>query len=867
MTDPKVVVWESGPSQIPGYDDLERAASAPLWPVLSLREALQKEYDSDAHLSPVVLWEDGVPEEMQPRLNLPALHEAQDEGYSPLITAVFVDIDNVDHRTWTSVDIAEKSLRKVGALGELRNAHLYTTRAGWRAVFEVTPPIPLDRLPDTMGQPYEHKGTPAYGLLGWLAAALPEGVGEVDRSCRDRNRCYRAPYVMRNGQPTSPFCRDPLDATPLDVSRWLDAAAPAPRKATTTVGDLTRPDMEALSQVVWAGMGITGHLSRRMPSHTYKGDKIPSLDTAIRNQVPFFGPSQRNVATHSAVTLLLDLIYENTDKSPQEAAELTYWAIGPCVEEAVIRGVASTDLDEALDETWSMIERHSGVAMALREKRDAAAERARATREKLARVLSPDVPEVTEGDEGHADGDDLTDEVTEDDLYPLIAWGSNWFVLDARDEERPSYYAPTNNMTVVNGSLLRGCGSELGGPGEGPLGLELHYPDGKVKPLKDVYQEYGTFVTDVVTAHGRALPRLDVERYRLELPGVVALDVKPRFHKEIATWLDLLGGDDKEALLDWLATCTRLDRPTCALYLQGVKGAGKSFFAMCVSSVFGVGFVDFVEATSRFNSHLAKSPVIFLDEKAVTRDRSDVSGMFRSLVANTEHRVEAKGQPQMTIRGACRVIVASNNADALPLSCQHTEADIDAIAARIRWIGIDPEAATYLESLGGRDGTPWLGSEGQPGAFAAHVRWLELNRDVKPGGRFLVEGRMREYHEVLALTTERLSVLNAVLHALLIGKGGANVVQVDDGDLLVHVKALRTSWFQLTKERVAKTQGEITSALSALTGVTSERGKGLFRDKRVYRVPSKYLLIAAESLGLPAWEVKKRIGHETPETP
>lgn len=795
MTDthPRVVVWEAGPSRIPGADTLEEAQALHLWPVVPLRDALEAEYDNDAHLSPVVLHGDDGPEEAQPRMNLPALHEAEGLGHIPLITAVFVDIDNPGHEAWKSAKIARDTVKTLHARHpELDKAAVYTTRAGWRAVYKVEPPVPLDKLPNMMGLPAEDKGIAPFGLLGWLAAALGPGV-EVDASCRERNRCYRAPFVVRDGTPTDPayIDLDALDGEPLDVSEWLDAAEPAKRRPRATDVDLVRPQPAPHSQLVMSGIGIAGHLRRR-----YTG-----LEPAIRKGQAFFGTGERNVAVWNAVTLLLDLIYEFSNKEPQEIANIVMWALTPCLEDASHKGVSDTDLDDSLEELWNMIARHSGVCMAKREAAEKAAGVAQKARERVSRLLTTgSTAPVTAYDE--PDVEDL-----DDPIYPLIAWGSSYFVLDARNPDRPNYYPATSNLVVVSGNILRGCGSEMQGEGEGPLGLRLHDGEGKRLRLQNVYEEYGTFVTDVVVAHGRLMPKVDPERYVLELPGVTALDVRPQYVPEIAQWLTLLGGDDHAALLDWLATCTRLDRPTCALYLQGGPGAGKSFFALCVSSLFGVGFVDFVEATGRFNSHLAKSPVIFLDEKAMSRDRADVSGMFRSLVANTEHRVEAKGQPVATIRGACRVVIASNNADALPLNGQHSEADIDAIATRIRWIGCDKGTAAYLEGLGGRDGTEdWIGKEGRPGKFAQHVRWLELNRDVKPGGRFLVEGKLREYHELLALTTERLSVLNAVVHSLLRGTG-SKATTVDEGCVLVHVGTLRNEWFQLTKDRGARSQG------------------------------------------------------------
>jgi hypothetical protein len=261
-----------------------------------------------------------------------------------------------------------------------------------------------------------------------------------------------------------------------------------------------------------------------------------------------------------------------------------------------------------------------------------------------------------------------------------------------------------------------------------------------------------------------------------------------------------------------------------------------------------------------------------LDEAMpATRDVPDVAGAFRSLVAETRHRVEPKGQKVVTVRGAMRVIIAANNDSALPMVGAYSRDDIEAVAARIRWIGCDPAAAGYLRDLGGRKFTlAWLDGL----AFARHVRWLELHREVEVGDRFLVPGRMRTYHETLALTSDRLRVLHAVGSAVLSGtagmrKAGVRVVAqglngVSTGSeppaVSVDVSLLRARWVGLTGDTKSPTVGTVVESLRALSGVI-EAGRGA----RVYAVPSKYLLLAADRMGLPRWEIARVLKASTTE--
>lgn len=859
----RVAVWAH--RDVVGLDRLESADDVLWHPILPLRDALTASYDTDAHLSALVIYEEpeeggpaDVAAETQPRLNSAVLRPLREQGSEALVTAAFVDVDNPGHAAWETPEAGEAALLALldehAEGGVLQHAAVYLTRAGWRAVYELDPPVPAAYYAAMMGRPYaDHTGDPE-GLLGWFADAVGPGV---DKTCGSPLRCYRAPRVLREGQPTDPLVLDleGLDAGPLDVSAWLEGAKARKEAPSPTLVDVSRPPHEPLTPSAWAAAGLEGILRKRYPSAAGR----PGLGPAIRNQKPWFGPGERNEATFQATCLLLELIYANEEPpDAQDAADFVYRAMAPCVISACVQGISSTDVHVALDELWAMVQKRIGVEtsrVAARLSLRDAQEQARVAVGTASGTVDPDPVAVPYSPQPTAD---------EMGLAPLIAIGSGYMVLDARDPDSPRYFPYTRNPHLVLTLLLKGCGDRDPEEGEGPLGLHLRTSDGRLRPMQNLVIDYAVQVTDVVIAHGTERPFLDVERSRLQIPGACALPVKARYDEGIARWLEAIGGDDLEALLDWLATLTRLDRPTCALYLEGDPGTGKGLFAACCTSVFGAGFNKFETAVSRFNAGLSRSPIVFLDEKANMKAGEQTSAAFRSLVAETEHRVEPKGQEVMTIRGAMRMIIAANNADALPLVGGHTQADIEAVTSRIRWLGVRPQAAQILRDVGGRDVTEaWVGSEGTPGTFAAHVRWLEENRTVTPGPRFIVEGRTREYHEYLALSADRLRVLHAVAKGILAGPNQAHAAGIDvepyqegyAGSVAVNSGALRSKWFSLTGERLVPSQTEITASLSALGGVAAARRNNL----RVYLVPERYVVLACERLGLPRWTVEETI--------
>lgn len=171
--------------------------------VLPLDEALLRTYDTDCHLQPAVI--DPL-EEVQPRLNRPVLRSVRSADADVVLHSVFIDVDNADHKPWSPM-LAEATLLSLldeYGDGPLEHAGVYATRAGFRIVFRVDPPIPADLYRSTVGHPGDDKNPPG-GLLGWLAGAIALPGQDIDASCNSPWRIYRAPRVLRDGNPTEGF--------------------------------------------------------------------------------------------------------------------------------------------------------------------------------------------------------------------------------------------------------------------------------------------------------------------------------------------------------------------------------------------------------------------------------------------------------------------------------------------------------------------------------------------------------------------------------------------------------------------------------------------------------------------------------------
>ena len=302
--------------------------------------------------------------------------------------------------------------------------------------------------------------------------------------------------------------------------------------------------------------------------------------------------------------------------------------------------------------------------------------------------------------------------------------------------------------------------------------------------------------------------------------------IEPVFHEEVDMWLRFLAGDCAEVLLDWLATIGVLARPTAALYLEGEKGNGKGLFAEGCSERFGGSISTYNDiAGSGFNSALKKSPIVILNERVNDKAAKSGSGFFRDFIGSTKHSISEKNRPAATMLGCPRLIICANNPDALRIRENLTPGDEDAIGERLVHIDISSEAGEYLKSLGGRGHTAnWVAHEatGAPGELCQHIAWLEANREVVHGLRYVIHGSAQEW---LKKSTKRGGLKQDILVALAKLCSGAKPKNPDlcpfrkEGqDALVFPSHLYDCWHDITGRFPKQSVGQFGSELKSLSG-------------------------------------------------
>lgn len=214
--------------------------------------------------------------------------------------------------------------------------------------------------------------------------------------------------------------------------------------------------------------------------------------------------------------------------------------------------------------------------------------------------------------------------------------------------------------------------------------------------------------------------------------------LQPTYHAGVHEWLSALGGD---RLLAWVASFSRLSKPTAILLLVGPRSAGKGLFANGLARVFehGVPARASEALSDSFNGELADTPFIWGDEEVPKKGNRSLGARLREIISSPSTPLRRKHLPNVEIEGYVRVLITANNANILRDFSNDvpSEDDLAAIAERVFIVDADIKARDVLERVA-REGD--LDEWRSGNAIAEHALWLADNFEYKKGVRFLVEG-------------------------------------------------------------------------------------------------------------------------------
>lgn len=740
------------------WDGTEAGARNPdlgKYPYQAMPAALVDRYGQDAHAVGYL-----VPTQTSaPRLNVSSIGTLMDMGDEPLMVYVFLDVDNPGHGRW-DVEAAElhcqSLLHEFGGPGQaLHHAGIYTTRGGYRLVFRPRKPIPVSKARSWLHQFVGHYRRDKAGAKVWVDGWITKQTG------------------------IRPIFQG---------DKWVGGLDPASNQ--------------------WSRMYRLPKVRReRQDTDTWM-----DLDGLSRGPLTWWPTG--NLETHVGPSAATDSHWTTAD-CPDDPAPLGdgQWEL--------LRGapVAARYMDKL----------QAGKKLGSRGNRD---NTMMAVLASIAGHLGTTDPILLYRymwrsiDADESDGSPSIGKLWDRCIYvadleakkakmaekvsetpPVVYAGSAYYVLDVGGETyRPPVPGPALCQALEQWT--------------GPLGLQTRSRTGKPRPTNEYLAEYGRQAVHVIAEMGRErtvfLEGLNGGTL-LEGCCVVRQDITPTEHPEVQKWLELLGGGAVDSLLDWVATVTQLDKPSCALYLRGEGGSGKGMLAAGLAALWGTGATSYHDLSGNWNDALARCPLIFADESMRTQAGTNFSADFRSLIAESERPLRRRFQNTATIRGCIRLIIAANNDQALNLDEDLTQEDIRAIVSRVLYVQASDKAAEYLAHIGGRTATErWVhAGPGKAGFIAEHALWLAKARQVIPGKRFLVEGRMERFHMALSrrsgFNTHVLAAL--ALYTTQDRPGGG--FMFDDQGLWVNAPSLRKLWGSLTNTN-PPTDSTVAKALQSL---------------------------------------------------
>lgn len=194
-----------------------------------------------------------------------------------------------------------------------------------------------------------------------------------------------------------------------------------------------------------------------------------------------------------------------------------------------------------------------------------------------------------------------------------------------------------------------------------------------------------------------------------------------------------------------------------------------------------------------FNDRLKKCPLIFADEQLPSMPNKSV--YIRQLIGTTHHNLREMYRSAANLVGSPRVLITANNDGLFNTTEELTMEDLAAYAERVIYVHLSDDVGKFLAELvsSGQVMQRWIDED----IIAAHALWLRENHTFTHGRRYIVEGKMNEFHQRLALNSgltahvaEWISrhIIESV--AMKVKGKGPSFVVIGGGEVLVSTSAM-----------------------------------------------------------------------------
>ncbi len=282
---------------------------------------------------------------------------------------------------------------------------------------------------------------------------------------------------------------------------------------------------------------------------------------------------------------------------------------------------------------------------------------------------------------------------------------------------------------------------------------------------------------------------------------------KPKEHRDVAEWLLALLGDQQiEYGLNWLAGSVDLSRPICAIYIAGAPDVGKNLLAAGLSAMFG-GFANWKEVALNFQSMMGQTPMIWANEKMEKPKFADLLDVMRDLIGTDQISLEEKNRQVYNLTTNYRLVITANNERLVKALGSYNTDDLNAVKQRIGYIQCSENGRHCLAKLAEQQSLTLneLTTSFAKYKIAEHVLWLAKTRVLPNAGnqRFIVRGWQNQVTDSLEFKSGNMRALAQLIYRLLRTPGARGVIR-KQGQIWVNVGCCQEEWDLYMPKTIAK---------------------------------------------------------------
>ena len=705
-------------------------------PKRDLKTALEEEWDFSAHAVPYrITAPDGSAEFIRLKKDSELFHGLRDNDYRIEIQSVFLDYDLPKHRAWKNRAEAEEWVDGVLAdlAPEARPYCTYTTAHGARLVYRLKTAVDVLE--------YEQLAT---GIILEFGQA---GI-EIDSTCAQWHRLYRLPFAGSDDPDPAPRAFEPviryeetyldpdmIDEVDPDLIPKLKPTRDAIGKVDYDYRPMPAPDeldallVEEYTNAKGQDRQRRTEWAKKAYAHLRYG--TPLLLQVLKGERDLPTEGGRDMWLTRTAGTLVKRLHDIEGASPEGVLALIY--------ETLDGLEPDDDTPNWHAKAWDLIQRFWAQDEArlpvMVEHGGALPEELEDRRERLVAIMKESHPHVPE---------------LQAEFDTAWAWVEKHLILVLNS--RHFYILNWDGLWSARPLTRMGLHSEIKA-----LGMDTEIPAWKLteeglkpKKIDEFIGDYGTEIFDVeyscYAKQGVLLGR------KLRSPAhAVNKALKPKFDKEVHTWLSICGGAFAETLIDWVACAIHVEGPIPLLSIRGSAGVGKNLLVRGLAECFDVHTYSEGGSLMGWNGALIQNPILHLDEGIATLGPTSSAKAFseqiRKMIGGSSVLIKEKFQPEVQVEINPRVILTANNMDLLGAVVGKFQSleDLEALQNRIVHLEFSHAAAIYLEENGGRRFTgDWIGSASSH-RLAAHLLYLyerKLNDISTREGRFLLPGHI-----------------------------------------------------------------------------------------------------------------------------